>query len=101
MKIKDYLQKIEQNRTDGTEHTFRTNLENYLNGKKLNEDITIHQELKKLKDENGTPDFKVFQADKTLFKKMIGYIECKNLSSTKIILIKSVISSYKEIALVV
>jgi len=79
MKITNYLKKIDENRDDGTEHTFRTNLENYLNSKKLNEDIKIHQELKKRRDENGTPDFKVFQIDKS-YKKMIGYIECKKLN---------------------
>ena len=77
MKITNYLKKIDENRDDGTEHTFRTNLENYLNSKKLNENIKIHQELKKVEGQEGTPDFTVIEEKS--YKKLVGYIECKKL----------------------
>jgi hypothetical protein len=87
--LKTYLEKIEENRADGTEHTFRTPLENYLNSLKLDDSISIHQEQKKERAELGTPDFKVFKSDRTLFRKMIGYIECKKLNYDLDVLAKS------------
>jgi predicted helicase len=87
--LKTYLQKIEENRENGTEQTFRTPLENYLNSLKPDDSFSIHQEQKREKNESGTPDFKVFQSDKTLFKKIVGYIECKKLNYDLETLVKS------------
>ncbi len=80
MNLKDYSNFINQNSKNSTEHTFRTPLENLLNELKLDSDIEIIHEAKKEIGEDGTPDFKVVKSDKTLFKKLIGYVECKKLN---------------------
>ncbi len=80
MDLKDYSNFIKDNSENATEHTFRTPLENLLNKLKLDNSIDIIHEAKKEISEDGTPDFKVIRGDKSLFKKLIGYIECKKLN---------------------
>ena len=79
MNLKEYKDFIDKNNDKSTEHTFRTPLENLLNELKLDNLIEVIHEAKKESDEEGTPDFKVIKADITLFKKLIGYVECKKL----------------------
>ena len=79
MNLENYTNFIKQNSKNSTEHTFRTPLENLLNELKLDDSIEIIHEAKKEIGEDGTPDFKVTKDDKSLFKKLIGYIECKKL----------------------
>ena len=47
MSLKTYLERIEENRKNGTEHTFRTALKNYLDSVKSNRYVSIDEELKK------------------------------------------------------
>ena len=77
MSLKTYLERIEENRKNGTEHTFRTALKNYLDSVKSNRYVSIDEELKKVDGQDGTPDFTVTEA--IHYKKLIGYIECKKL----------------------
>lgn len=79
MNLNEYIKLIDKHKETATEHTFRTPLENLLNSQKLDDDISIIHEAKKESAEDGTPDFKVIKSDKSLFKKLIGYIECKKL----------------------
>jgi len=63
------------------EHTYRTPLENLINSVKFPTlNITpIHEGKDKKLDIDGTPDFFIYKDENTLFKTLIGFIECKKI----------------------
>ena len=63
MNLEEYTNFINKNSQNSTEHTFRTPLENLLNGLKLDSLIEIIHEAKKELNEDGTPDFKIIKSD--------------------------------------
>ena len=69
----DYFTQIKQAGTQGTEHTYRTPFENFLNAIKPNEAIKITHEPERQRG-FGAPDFRVERNGA-----IIGYIETKKL----------------------
>lgn len=63
------------------EHTYRTPLENLINSIKFPTlNITpIHEGKDNKLDIDGTPDFFIYKDENTLFKTLIGFIECKKI----------------------
>lgn len=67
---------------EAKEHTYRTPLENLINNIKFPTlNITpIHEGKAEKLDVDGTPDFFIYKDENTLFKTLIGFIECKKIS---------------------
>jgi predicted helicase len=67
---------------DGDEVQYRTPLENLINAVKLPSRVfsIVQEDRKSDVDVDGIPDFFVYEDDKTLFKRLIGFIECKKPS---------------------
>jgi len=68
---KEYFKQIKKIGTEGTEHTYRTHFENLLNQVKLNKNIKITHEPKRIKG-FGAPDFRIEKSGA-----ITGYIETK------------------------
>lgn len=79
--IKTYLKYLSAN-PSGEEIQYRTPLENLINAIKLPyRDFSIIQEDRHSGLEiAGTPDFFIYEDEKTLFKRLVGFIECKKPS---------------------
>jgi len=79
--VQTYLKYMSSN-PSGEEIQYRTPLENLVNAIKLPyRDFSIIQEDRHSGIEiAGTPDFFVYENDKTLFKRLVGFIECKKPS---------------------
>lgn len=80
MEIQKYIEEVKSiDRTMVKELGYRTPLENLLNSIKLkSKNISVlHEESNK--DVDGIPDFSIYEDMTTLFKKLVGYIECKKL----------------------
>ncbi|MGE0086891.1 MAG: type ISP restriction/modification enzyme [Desulfococcaceae bacterium] len=67
----EYLQQMKQIGPEGTEHTYRTHMENLLNHIKTDQEIRIIHEPKRKKG-FGAPDFRTEKSGA-----VTGYIECK------------------------
>ena len=67
---------------EAKEHTYRTPLENLINSIKFPTlNITpIHEGKAEKLDVDGTPDFFIYKDENTLFKTLVGFIECKKIS---------------------
>ena len=76
--VKSYLKYLSAN-PGGEEIQYRTSLENLINTIKLPyRQFSIIQEDRHSGIEvAGTPDFFVYEDDKTLLKRLVGFIECK------------------------
>jgi hypothetical protein len=76
---------------DAREHTYRTPLENLLNTIQFpTKKITpIHEGKSDKLDVDGTPDFFIYQDYESLFKTLVGFIECKKIFFDLDTLIKS------------
>lgn len=80
--IDKYIETIKSIPIDAAhEHTYRTPLENLINSIKFPTlNITpIHEGKDKKLDIDGTPDFFIYKDENTLFKTLIGFIECKKI----------------------
>jgi len=81
MKLQEYINEIQGiTKKSATEHTYRTALENLFNSisLKTKKIEVIHEESNKEYD--GTPDFSIYENANDLFKKLVGFIECKKIS---------------------
>lgn len=76
--VKVYLTYLTAN-PGGEEIQYRTSLENLINTIKLpyRQFSVIQEDRHSGIDVAGTPDFFVYEDDKTLFKRLVGFIECK------------------------
>ena len=79
--VKTYLQYLRSN-TGGEEIQYRTSLENLFNAIKLpyRQFSIIQEDRHSGVEVEGTPDFFVYEDEKTLLKRLVGFIECKKPS---------------------
>ncbi len=67
---KNYFKEIKSTGTKGTEHTYRTNFENFLNAIKPDERVKIIHAPKR-KQGFGAPDFRI---EKETFKQIVNIL---------------------------
>ena len=81
--IKQYIKEIKSyNVDDASEHTYRPHLQTLINAIQFpKENITpIHEGKDKTVEIEGTPDFFIYKDYTTLFKSLVGFIECKKIT---------------------
>ena len=71
------IQNIDSN--TASEHTYRTPLENLLRNIQFEglDIMPVHEGKSQSRNIDGTPDFIIYKDDKTFFKSLVGFIECK------------------------
>jgi predicted helicase len=81
--LKEYIEEIQEiDVKNATEHTYRSPLQTLL--EKINfpnlSKYIVHEGKDKNLDLEGTPDFFIYKDYATLFKTLVGFVECKKIS---------------------
>ena len=80
--INNYIRSIQGiNPEDASEHTYRTPFENLLRDIQFDglDIMPIHEGKSQSTNIDGVPDFIIYKDNKTFFKSLVGFIECKRI----------------------